>query len=355
MADISILAALDSIEDMDSSISETVAQRGFLSLASIFDESGITQEHSISYQEHNYPVALKFLHASAKLISTDEQTTAKNLSKGSSELLSFFTRANGEYFPVGDSFRLPNLNIRKLHPEIDAPFVSVDGPDFSPKIFNKNGFFAYINNIEGRRLHFTSCCAWHSANHKQDDDLSFCLELDGELVFDDAGYSDQASRSVNDALRSAGHHSTVELPGHPYTARNKTNHKSKLSESLLTTSGFKLSGSHQRIPGVTVTREFTLTEKTLTITDILTTDINTISEHGFVLAHDIEVRIKNSNIMLYRGFKLIGSLESANNEGDWLISRINHVRSNRSDIAHTTRLAFRSFNNKENTFIFVFY
>ncbi|AFO47238.1 heparinase II/III domain-containing protein [Pseudomonas putida] len=352
MADTAILESSERLGYLDDEKLRSVAIRGAKSLASIFDSEGVTQEHSISYQEYNYPVAIKFLNASEKYKEQISQVPTQGLPEACKEILSFFTRSNGEYFPVGDSFRLPNKNIRSDHPEIDSAPQSVHVDGSTPKSYFKNGFFAYINTIEGKRFHFTSCCSWNSSHHKQDDDLSFCLELDGDLIFDDPGYSDQADRVTNDYLRSSCHHSVVTISGKPYLPRNKTNHKSLFKKSSVDSSGFILSGSHQRIPGVKVSRDFVLSGKKLTITDEVISEAKEQVEHGFVLSPLIEVRIRNSALFLYKGYRLIGSLECDSTHGEWAISRINYIPANRSEISHTMRVIFRSHGDTKTTFKF---
>lgn len=356
MADISLLNAISIIGHPDKSIPKYVVSRGMKSLQSIFDSGGLTQEHSISYQEYNYPVANKFLKAASKFDGLDKNFGNIDLSGATQKLLKFFTRTNDEYIPVGDSFRRPNASIRKLCPEMvpsEEDVVSLGMPN--NRLFCENGFFSYVKQADSRRrIHFVSVCAWHSANHKQDDDLSFCLELDGQMIFDDPGYSDQVDKETTNALRNADHHSTVCLDSVQYSNRGRTNGESKFTEWRETDEGFVLAGQQQRMPGVKFSRRFELNNNSLRISDQISTADKSVGEHGFVLAPDIHVRFEGGGVWLYRDYSVLGIIKPDELDGEWVVTRIHYIGSDRHNLAQTLRLAYRAPIKFERKFAFNF-
>jgi len=356
MADISLLNAISTVGHPDKGVVQYVVSRGLKSLQSIFDSSGLTQEHSISYQEYNYPVANKFLKAASKFDNLETDFGNIDLLGATKKLLNFFTRTNGEYIPVGDSFRRPNASIRKLCPEIvpsEENVVSLGLPN--NRLFCENGFFSYVKQSDSRRrIHFVSVCAWHSANHKQDDDLSFCLELDGQMIFDDPGYSDQVDKETTNALRNADHHSTVSVDNVQYSNRGKTNGESKFTEWHETDEGFVLAGQQQRMPGLKVSRRFELTNNSLRVSDYISATEKSESEHGFVLAPDIHIRFEGGGVWLYRDYSVLGVIKPEEFDGEWVVTTIHYIGSDRHNLAQTLRVAYKAPIKSERKFSFNF-
>lgn len=356
MADTSLLNAISTVGHPDKGVVQYIISRGLKSLQSIFDSSGLTQEHSISYQEYNYPVANKFIKAASRFDSLNTDFDKIDLLGATKKLLNFFTRTNGEYIPVGDSFRRSNESIRKMYPEIvpsDEEVVSLGLPN--NRLFCENGFFSYVKQSDTRRrIHFVSVCAWHSANHKQDDDLSFCLELDGQMIFDDPGYSDQVDKETTNALRNADHHSTVSVENAEYSNRGKTNGESNFTEWYETDEGFILAGQHQRMSGLKVSRRFELTNNSLRISDCISTTGESVSEHGFVLAPDIHIRIESGGVWLYREYSVLGVIKPDEFDGQWVVTTIHYIGNDRHNLAQTLRVAYKAPIKSERKFSFNF-
>ncbi|MGG5152600.1 heparinase II/III domain-containing protein, partial [Alcaligenes aquatilis] len=303
---------------MDSSL---IVNRGFSSLKSLFDSDGITMEHSVSYQEYNYPVAIEFLN-SARKFSVDGNFNCQVLKKATVDFIRYFSRSNGEFFPLGDSFREGNKGIRKIFlSDSDlSPVINSLAPD-SQSLFCKNGFFSYVRNLSNLKIHFVSVCSWNSYHHKQDDELSFCFEIDGNLVFDDPGYSDMVPKNDLDMLRSADYHSTVAVIGKEFSKRNSAPKNSSFTYWKECPSGFHLQGQHSRIENVLVTRIYEMVGKRLSIIDSIESPIDLSTKHGFVLGQGVDVEIKGRQVFLSKNGADLGVL-SAEEEGYWFISQI---------------------------------
>ncbi|ALM86342.1 hypothetical protein ASB57_28465 [Bordetella sp. N] len=366
MADTALLEALDAMGSDDMDLRESVVRRGMASQAALYDEAGVTREHSVSYQEHNYPVVLRFLRAAAAGLTEVQRAQQGRLANASRELCAYFTRSNGQFFPIGDSFRLPNAAILAAHPEIDPAVARPDDPvDAAERLYCKSGFFSYIRELPGPRVHFVATATWNSAHHKQDDELSFCLELDGRMVFDDPGYSDAANPGVTKALGTADVHSAVTVADAPFGGRSRRPTGSGLRSWSRHEGGFELRGSHSRIPGIVVSRCWTLTGNKLTLTDWIkvsggegegvAADGNLrLGMHGFVLAPDVAFVEIDGCIHLSRGGDPVGMVRASDSSGTWSAAPVPYVGTDRRQIDQTTRLVYTAPAHTAHVFEFTF-
>jgi hypothetical protein len=372
MADTAILEALETLGAMgsdDANLREFVVRRGMASQAALYDEAGTTREHSVSYQEHNYPVVMRFLRAAAGETSSHQRVKQDFrqdfLAQASREMFSHFTRSNGQFFPVGDSFRLPNRAILEAHPEIDPALVRTEEAGAGPeRVYCKGGFFSYSRDVAAARVHFVATGSWNSGRHKQDDDLSFCLELGGTMIFDDPGYSDSAKPDVAKLLGSADVHSVVTVQGRPFGDRGREPSGSSLREWSCHAGGFELRGSHSRIPGVIVRRCWTLTGNRLTLTDwIKVSDQDEADKvgsaggmHGFVLAPAVTFAEIDAGILILLKCdgRAVGVLRATDDSGGWSATTIPHVGTDRRQVGRTTRLVYTAPACFGHTFEFTF-
>jgi len=361
MADIAVLNAISELN-----ISELtphlrpVAQRGLATLLDMYTENFITKEHSISYQEYNYPIAIEFVKLCEKLNVETDAHIAGRLTEATRKILLFFTRKNGEFFPLGDSFRLPNKLIRTAHPELnpDKQLLNKTGSN-GFRVFCSDGFFAYIMQTSRSRIHFVATCSWHSAHHKQDDELSFCLELDGDLIFDDSGYTDFCSRSTANTLRESSQHSAIRIKGRAFSPRSSSNGKSKIVHWKEDAHGFNLLASHERIEGIQLQRSFTLARNHLELQDEIKFQKEEISQqysfHDFVLAPDVDARIDGRVLHITKQDRELGMLISQSHDGEWQREEIAYIPTKRSELRTTKRYSYFAPACARRSFSFLYY
>jgi hypothetical protein len=115
-------------------------------------------------------------------------------------------------------------------------------------------------------VHTTLTSGYNSHIHKQDDDLSFCLAIDGKIIIDDAGYSDTATAEEYAFLASTGAHSMLTLPGMEFL-ENQGKGGSNVDSVSESNGQFHLSGTHQRVLNTVIEREVLATSKGITIND----------------------------------------------------------------------------------------
>jgi len=352
MADTAILETLDRLQSADQDIRETVIRRGTESQAQLFDDDGITREHSISYQEYNYPIVMRFWKAAANHLTDSHRNKQKKLAHATREMLGHFTRANGQFFALGDSFRLPNASIRKQYPEIDSRSTALDDND---RLFCKGGFFSYARNTTSPRLHFVAIACWNSQNHKQDDDLSFCLEIDGKMIFDDPGYTFVVKTAEMALLSSANIHSTVTVQDVEFGSRKDAPSGTGFHECSQHARGFILNGSHARIPGLVINRRWYLTGNRLSIVDSIHGQLSdaTMSQHSFVLATDIKFVEIDRRIHLIRDDSLVGVLQADDESGSWSAAMVPYAAADKS-MGQTMRLTYTAPANIGHSFCFSF-
>lgn len=361
MADVAILNAIKDLNDskLDLHI-EHVVKRGMATLRNMYTTNSITKEHSISYQEYNYPIAVDFLK-SCEMVGIDAgQLVGSNLTKSTRELLYFFTRKNGEFFPLGDSFRIPNQLIRKAHPELNPDDELIRNTGTSGhRIFCVDGFFSYIRQTDESRLHFVATCNWHSGNHKQDDDLSFCLEIDGTLIFDDSGYTDFSSRTVANTLRESSQHSSIRIEGRPFLPRNPSNGQSKIQHWSEDTNGFSLSATHERIEGIQVRRTFVLSRNHLDLFDeidlLRAPDEQLCSFHDFIFAPDINAKPEGPVLHITKRGQRLGILIAHAHDGEWQQQEVAYIPAKRSELSKTTRYSYYAPLRAHRAFSFIYY
>ncbi|MDH4865635.1 heparinase II/III family protein [Alcaligenes nematophilus] len=339
IADTEILNTIDDLGIKDYLDASLIVDRGFSSLKSLFTSDGITMEHSVSYQEYNYPVAIEFLK-SARNFSANKNFNYQVLEESTVDLIRYFSRSNGEFFPLGDSFREGNKSIRKnFLSNFDlSPAINSLAPE-SQSLYCKNGFFSYVRNFSNLKVQFVSVCSWNSYHHKQDDELSFCFEIDGNLVFDDPGYSDMVSKNDLDMLRSAESHSTVTIVGKEFSKKNSSPKGSTFTSWKEHSNGFYLQGQHSRIENILVTRVYEILERRLSIIDTIESPSDIFTKHGFILGQGIGIEIKDRQVFLNKNGASLGVL-SAEEQGHWLISQIISIDSNRKNINKSIRLQY---------------
>lgn len=328
---------------------DVVAARGLETLNKMFDENGITLEHSISYQEHNYPLAIQFLELHPNHQSEDVIKRKKKLETTTKRILAWALRDAGEYFAMGDTLRTPSAQIRTKHPEIVATprELSLLGTKGN-RLYTEDGFFFYkrkfdSTNVQCKNIHFSATCGWNSINHKQDDELSFCLEVDGNIIFDDPGYTVNI-QARDERLRKSSSHSTVEILNSPFCDAKQFPIGSSITSWLELDDGFTLNMSHQRIAAHLISRQISLQGDTMGIRDSVTpAPAQTLNAaHNFVLHPEINIQIENTVVLLYKSNVLMAEIRPSSSSGEWQSETIDYIGTDKYKYLSTIKLSFHS-------------
>lgn len=277
MVDLALLRFVRDVPEKQSWVNiDLVIARSSATVDAMWHASGLSKEHSISYQEYNLPLTVEYFELVASLgLQAQAKINLAKVREESRRFLGFALRANGEYFPLGDSFRLPNEKIlNQVYGHADqpdahaatllAPYAGAEG------VYANEHFFIYRQRLNGRNIHFAATCCWDSHNHKQNDELSFCLEVDGVSVFDDPGYTEFMPWEDMLRLKHEAAHSTLIMDDQPWSDVKAANGRSKIVESSTSTTGFRLLMTMERYPGFVCTREVALADGELTVRDAIT-------------------------------------------------------------------------------------
>ncbi|KGT46203.1 heparinase II/III family protein [Acinetobacter sp. HR7] len=335
-----------------------VVSRGVSTAKKLYCDSGITREHSVSYQEYNLPILFEFFKKIKDIdgVLDDAIDYMNSVSFNSLFILSAMLNSKGEYFAIGDTLRPTKPKIIK----------KVFGDENALNSFSKNmygiycngGFFVFKKLVGDKLLHFVSTCQWNSYNHKQDDELSFCLEYNGNLIFDDPGYSGFLSLDQQAIIYSRKGHSTFFIEELEWVSKTSSPFGSVIDHSAFDEHGFELSASHQRqLPNNKCTRSFKLFEKNLLVRDTFT-NLDSLFEktatHRFVLNPKIKVNVYGDLVHLMISDRVIATIENllAKDDGKWNVVKIPYVESDSRVITSTVCLDF-SYTLKSNTVEFL--
>lgn len=253
---------------------ELVLERSAKTLDAMWHASGLTKEHSVSYQEYNLPLTVEYFELLEKLnVESLASVSLENVVDESRRFLGYALKASAEYFPLGDSFRLPNEKILnkvfgqgevKSAYELLMPYSEEEG------VYCNKNFFIFRKTVNGRKVHFAATCCWDSHVHKQNDELSFCLEVDGVTIFDDPGYTEFLPWEGVKKLQSEASHSTVTASGAQWGDVRFPNGKSRILSSQHDVQGFSLSMSMERYGGFKIVREVKFKDDVLSVADKVT-------------------------------------------------------------------------------------
>ena len=189
----------------------------------------------------------------------DEENVEADFQTFSKEFIDHFLVDSIYQFPIGDSFRKLNLN---LYEKIFLTKPQVVLGSYHNDQFSSTRF----ENQYSQMVHATLVSGYNSHIHKQDDDLSFCLAIDGKIIIDDAGYTDTATAEQYAFLASTSAHSMLTLPGLEFK-ENQGKDASSVNPVTENDGTYRLSGIHHRIPNTVVEREVLATSKGISIND----------------------------------------------------------------------------------------
>ncbi|MGE6606467.1 heparinase II/III domain-containing protein [Halomonas sp. NPDC076908] len=321
MVDLAILEACEVEPNLTKFVDiDLVLKRSSRTLGEMWSLSGYTKEHSISYQEYNLPLTISYFEKLVSLGFDSSSFIQEDFLKNETKrILGYSLRASGEYFPVGDSFRQPNRKIlRSVYPEnskgIDSPSQILAPYSMEKGCVVKEGLV--IRKWQGKYnklMHIIVTCGWNSFSHKQNDEFSFCFDVDGVPIFDDAGYSTACSKQVTDFLKSENAHSNFSLKNYAWSDKKVPDGNSILEtfcspESSDSECGIqKINMQHGRFSGLTATRDVVFNDHGFRIIDGLNSkaenscrdvDESLVICHRFVLSPDVSVEITDDSVML---------------------------------------------------------
>lgn len=267
MVDIALLKAYEFSSFRKKINLENVVNRSLITLEGMWHRDGFTKEHSVSYQEYNLPISIEAISLVKRYLKNDDAIAKmKGVAEFSQKVLGFCLRKNGEYFPLGDSFRKPNKNILSGVYGNGDPVLALHPYSTSKGEMLTKGYYFFRNKTSIGDIHFAATCCWESINHKQNDEGAFCLEVDGEIFFDDPGYTTAHSKEVTSFLKSEEAHSTITIVGKEWGNRAKVNSRSFIEKDI---NDQKLRMRHSRIVGFNFERIVSIVSNEISIKDTI--------------------------------------------------------------------------------------
>ena len=263
MADVALLQATK-MNKYCSGIIDThhVQKRAKQTLSKMFFPNGLTKEHSLSYQLWNLNYANDFFKESSN-VNPAEVIEKQEYQTFSKEFIDHFLIDSTYQFPIGDSFR-------KLNADLYEKVFSSKPQTVSGTYHNDQFTSIRYQNQYSQMAHVTLVSGYNSHIHKQDDDLSFCLAIDGKIIIDDGGYTDTATVEQYAFLASTDAHSMLTLPGMGFL-ENQGKGESRVNPITEIAGNYCLSGSHQRISDTLIGREVLATPHGIIINDSVET------------------------------------------------------------------------------------
>ena len=264
-----------------------IKSRADKTIKKMFFPTGLTKEHSLSYQLWNLNYVLEYFEELKEEHASQTKIRDKFV-KFSKDFLDHFMVNQDYQIPIGDSFRKLNTSLyEKVFKTKPAEKMGIyENDQFSTVRYKTTG---------GHTVHVTLVSGYNSHIHKQDDDLSFCLAVNGRIVFDDAGYSDTTSSEQNAFLASSEAHSLLTVQGTPF--REKEGMGASLVEPIrkLNTE-YCLSGTHYRIPNARIMRTIIAGDTEIEIEDTIESEEfsdSITTKRRFIVNPDFKCKIVN--------------------------------------------------------------
>lgn len=325
---------------------ELVLERSAKTVDAMWHASGLTKEHSVSYQEYNLPLTVEYFDIVEKLdVELPVSVSLQNIVHESKRFLGYALKKNNEYFPLGDSFRIPSDKILnkvfgqgkvESARELLTPYSEEEG------VYCNNNFFIFRKTVNGRKVHFAATCCWNSQNHKQNDELSFCLEVDGVTIFDDPGYTEFLPWEKIVVLMGEECHTTISYEGEKWESKVGSGSGSYIQNYEINDSGFKLVMHSSRVGAV---REIEMRNNSLNVRDCVFPEKSGEVLFNFVLGPDIYPKLLSGKLAcLHYKEKKVAKLrfeDSISPAADEIKYKdISYVMSDRKIIGKTGRLSF---------------
>ncbi len=276
-------------------------------LDGIFDKDGFCKEHSISYQEYNLGTALGLLEIMKKGagLGFDDQITdlyerVGRIKEASRKALGFLLKDDGTYITVGDSFPEPKSAILNKAFGSKDPHIALY-PESKEEGFFYNGTLG-VSVYRSAVIHLVFNASWHSYVHKQNDDLSIYLRVNGEDVFVEGGYSDLITRDEINTM-SEYLHSTIIPDGKSWLRRGETKKGfSRMNVPCFDTArrSCLFSAAHTRVEGAILERKIEImdTGQTLKIIDTATGEGLGIIRHRLIINSQFNIDFVDKEVFL---------------------------------------------------------
>jgi hypothetical protein len=297
MCDLALLACSQKV-GANNEIINNIKNRLIENIKSIFDiQTGACKEHSISYQEFNLSLIQNALNEisslSSEIINKEEleflniiYLRVKRFSKYI--LYSSWLKGYG-YLPIGDTFSSCKPNILKKVFNVNNP-GELFKDDLLPIVFFSKSFGVYLYKTQFIQLSLQN--SFHSNIHKQNDDLSITLSINGDPFFIDGGYDDLLTGPLK--LKGAGCHSMPICKN-----MNLNSSVDFKSGSLINVSDdyMCITAEHSRYGDLIVKRDINFNSEYIYIKDSLS-----VNEEGlvtqFILAPSLKIKFLDSNSMM---------------------------------------------------------
>lgn len=333
-----------------------VVKRAMKTLQAMFTDSGYTKEHSASYQVFNAALAVEcvLLLKSSRVGSRAFESFVVRIAEATETLARFFVNSSGECFPIGDSFRLmlgPQFEkvMQYIGKEdaLGSGFYGVPWQVETDESLHVRDSFAalrYSSPSAGKwQLFFT--CGWYSHNHKQNDEMAFCLEIDGRVIFDEVGYTEFVPWESVLEHKKETLQSNFSLTGVPWTDTQSADGSSQILNVENRHDAFSIAAEHQRMPGFIASRALVFDKSSqLRITDRLKAvtgeEFNQELEHRFVLSPDLELRLHEDYVSIGwdGGHQL--RVSASGSDGRWIVRDVPYVTADRTVVTSTKMLVF---------------
>ena len=302
MTDLAILELIENIPELSEIFDrDYVWDRMLKSLNQVFDfKTGLSLEHAVEYQRFNTNILADISQFIQSGNLADDITPARQIERlhetavrATELLLNLALRADGTFFPLGDS---PRAKCGRRVAKDSLNPVAVDNLSFwvTPIGFGFfKGFLKTHSNID-----LSIVCGWNSYAHKQNDEFSICLDYAGTVFFDEVGFSNNMTEERKKNFRSEHAHNTVTLTSQAWNSVRECDHSSKLKGYPLGENGCVFIAKHRRIPGFAMRRELAILQNSLLISDMMTGASTVQSRHRFILGANVTVTAKNGGLTL---------------------------------------------------------
>lgn len=333
-----------------------VAERAMKTLQAMFTDSGYTKEHSASYQVFNAALAVDcaLLLKSYRTDSPAFESFVIRIAQATETLARFFVNSSNECFPIGDSFRIMlGPQFEKVMQHIGKDGAQESGAygvawqvDTNESLHVRDSFAAlrYASPSAGRwQLFFT--CGWHSHNHKQNDEMAFCLEIDGRVIIDEVGYTEFVPWETVLEHQKETLQTNFSLIGLPWTDTQQADGSSQILNVENRQGEFSISAEHRRMPGFIASRALVFNKNSqLRITDrlraVMGAVLNQDLEHRFVLSPDLKIHLTDDHVMIGWDDVYKVRVSTKRSSGRWSIRDVPYVTADRTVVSSTKMLVF---------------
>ena len=327
-----------------------VVNRADKTLHEMFSVEGFTREHSIVYQVFNSALANEFFYYAEKYYNKKLMNFIKKINESTYHLLLFSVKKGGDFFCVGDSFRIINKDLinKALANYTGCKEISYANEHHDTYLSTDVGLFFYSYNTIDLAFHMVFTSGWHSSGHKQNDDLSFCFDINGVNILDDVGYTEFVEYRNREWHRSENVHSNFSILGENWLRVDQPNKGSNITNFINEPEQLYVRAEHKRFSDEKSTRElfFDKKNKMLWVSDFhLRKSIkpNGEVETRFILNPNLEVYYRKQDIVLINhGHSVLLCLKTNSSNAVWSDEIVNYVEKNRTKISTTRVLKCRS-------------